>query len=65
MENPFQKKSLGAFPHESKSKEVIASEVAELEKIAELKEVNPVAVLKEFKLESNVPINHPYWKARP
>ena len=61
--NPFRK-SQSPFPHESKSKEVIANEVAELEKIAEMEEVDPAAVLKEYKLESDIPINHAYWRSR-
>ncbi len=63
MENPFQKRGL-AFPHESKSEMVQQREVDELEKM--LEEVNPSEVLKEHGwLESNIPLNHPYWKVRP
>jgi hypothetical protein len=61
--NPFRK-SKDPFPHESKSESTIANEVAELEKMSELQEVDPAAVLKEYGLESNVPINHPYWRVR-
>ena len=61
--NPFRK-SKDQFPHESKSQSTIDNEINELEKIAELEEVDPAAVLKEFGLESNVPINHPYWRSR-
>ena len=65
MENPFQRRDLGFFPHESKSDDVKASEINELEKIARLEEVDPVKVLKEHgDLESNIPINHPYWRKR-
>ena len=61
--NPFRK-SKDPFPHESKADSTIASEVAELEKIAELEEVDPAAVLREYKLESNIPFNHIYWRVR-
>jgi hypothetical protein len=65
MENPFQRRDLGAFPHESKSADTIANEVSELEKMAGLEEIDPVKVLKDHGgLESNVPINHPYWRKR-
>jgi hypothetical protein len=61
--NPFRK-SQNPFPHESKAESTISNEIAELEKIAKLEEVDPAEVLKEYKLESNIPFNHIYWRVR-
>jgi hypothetical protein len=63
MENPFRK-SKDPFPHESKAQSTIDNEVKQLEEMAKLEEVNPAEVIKEFGLESNIPINHPYWRKR-
>ena len=63
MENPFRK-SKDPFPHESKAENVVADEVKQLEEMAKLEEVKPAEVLKEYGLESNIPINHIYWRKR-
>ncbi len=69
--NPFSKKNdLNPFDAKDKlTKEEKAKEVVELEDMKALpspKEPEYIKALREYGgLESNIPINHPYWKMRP
>jgi hypothetical protein len=68
MANPFAPKQ-SPFPHESKSETVKDNEVKELEEMEKLEpppEPEYMKILREHGgLESNIGINHPYWKLRP
>lgn len=69
--NPFAKRKITSFRHETKSESTQAGEVADLEKTYELEDTKErfdyaAKILKEHGgLEAQIPINHPYWRIRP
>jgi hypothetical protein len=78
INNPFEK-SLGIFPKKQEARKEMV-EVIEIDKDGKVQEpyivesvdgvvtFEPayVKILKEYNgIESNIPINNPYWKVRP